>query len=390
MSAVVAGWGHTRFGKREESLEELIVSAASDAIAHSGLVAGDIDEIVVGNFNAGMQPLGFISSLALQTDDALWGVPATRVENACASGAAAIQLGIRSLMAGTARNVLVIGAEKMTDAGAARVGAALVGADYDTAGTSSNVGFAGLFAQVAHAYRARVADPRDAMARIASKSHTAGARNPLAHLQRALTVEACSAVSESNPMIADPLRRTDCSPVSDGAAAVVLTSARDLSSEAATPGAEIIGFGHANDYLPGARRDPIAFRGSERAWHHALERAGIGVSDLSAVEVHDCFTIAELVLYDVLGLVPDGSTAIDALVSGRFDPDGELPVNVSGGLKSKGHPVGATGVSQIVLAAMQLTGTAGEMQLDRVDTVGVHNMGGLAVANYAHILRGRT
>ncbi|MCK0093840.1 thiolase domain-containing protein [Rhodococcus sp. F64268] len=385
---VLAGWAHTPFGKQDATLEQLITTVANDAIASAGITAADVDEIVLGTFNAGMQPLAFASSLALQADDGLWGKPATRVENACASGAAAFRTGVHSILAGEARTVLVIGAEKMTDAGAEVVGRALVGADYDSAGQPSSVGFAGLFAEVARAYGTRYGDPSDAMARIAAKNHANGLANPWAHLHRDFSYDFCRTVGPDNPMVADPLRRTDCSPVSDGAAAVVVTTADRVSSSAGTAGVRLAGMGQANDFHPGSRRDPLAMRGSHVAWRTALGRAGVVASDLSFVELHDCFTIAELVLYEVLGLSEPGKGG-SQLAEGVFDRGGALPVNVSGGLKSKGHPVGATGVSQLVLSAMQLTGTAGAMQLPVADVAAVHNMGGLAVANYVHVLRAR-
>lgn len=386
---VIAGWGHTRFGRQPGTLEQLIVEASLDAISSAGLEPSDIDEVVLGHFNAGMQPLAFSSSLVLQSHESLGGVPATRVENACASGAAALQVGIKSVLAGTARRVLVVGAEKMTGLDPQVVGAALVGADYDRAGEKSSVGFAELFAEVATAYRERVADPTEAMARIAEKNHRHGAANPLAHLQREISYEECRTVSERNPLVASPLRRSDCSPVSDGAAAVVLCTAGDTSTQASTEGAVIRGWGHANDFLPGARREPLAFASSASAWNQALGNAGVRVQDLSLVELHDCFTIAELILYDVLGLTPSGMSAVEATQEGSFTREGALPVNVSGGLKAKGHPVGATGVSQVVMAAMQLTGTAGDMQLSNPRVAAVHNMGGLSIASYTHILTPR-
>lgn len=385
---VLTGWAHTPFGRQHNTLEQLVTTAANEAIASAGITAADIDEIVLGTFNAGMQPLAFPSSLVLQADDGLWGKPATRVENACASGAAAFRTGVHSVLADQARTVLVIGAEKMTDADAEVVGRALVGADYDSAGRPSRVGFAGLFAEVARAYDERYGDPGDAMARIAAKNHANGLANPWAHLRRDLTYDFCRTVGDANPMVADPLRRTDCSPVSDGAAAVVVTTAVRASASASTAGVRLAGMGQANDFHPTSRRDPLAMRGSQAAWHSALDRAGVTMSDLSFIELHDCFTIAELVLYEALGLADPGKGG-GHLASGEFNRDGDLPVNISGGLKSKGHPVGATGVSQLVLSAMQLTGTAGDMQLPVADVAAVHNMGGLAVANYVHVLQGR-
>jgi acetyl-CoA C-acetyltransferase len=202
-------------------------------------------------------------------------------------------------------------------------------------------------------------------------------------LHKEFSVEFCQTVSEQNPMVADPLRRTDCSPVSDGAAAVILTTAP--SANTATAPVRLVGFGQANDFLPSAKRDPIEFAGSVAAWNRALRMAGVGLDDLDFAEVHDCFTIAELVLYEVIGLTPRGKGR-RALDDGTVFRGGSLPINLSGGLKAKGHPVGATGISQHVIAAMQLSGTAGDMQLDVARRAAVHNMGGLAVANYVSVL----
>lgn len=380
---LLTGWGHSKFGKLpDETLESLIVSVATEAIGNAGIDPGQVDEIYLGQFNSGLVPLGFASSLALQVSDELAGTPATRVENACASGSAAFQQGVKSLLAGTARTVLVIGAEKMTHAPADVVGAALLGADYELAGHPSSTGFAGLFADVARHYEKRYGPVGDVLGSIAAKNHRNGVRNPYAHLRRDLGEDFCRTVSDQNPVVADPLRRTDCSPVSDGAAALVLSSGP--TGGAAQP-VRLVGFGHANDFLPAAKRDPLEFAGTVTAWQRALDMAGVRLDDLDLAEVHDCFTIAELVIYEAMGLTPRGQGRL-ALEEGWVHPGGRLPVNLSGGLKAKGHPVGATGVSQHVLAAMQLSGTAGDLQLPGARRAAVHNMGGLAVANYVSIL----
>ncbi|BCT77441.1 acetyl-CoA acetyltransferase [Sinomonas cyclohexanicum] len=381
---LLTGWGHTKFGKLEgETLESLVVAAAREAISKSGLEPGQIDEIYLGNYNAGMVPLAFTSSLALQVSDDLANVPATRVENACASGSGAFQQGVKALLAGTARNVLVVGAEKMTAAGADTVGAALLAAGYESAGHPSSTGFTGLFAEVARAYEDRYGPVSDVLGSIAAKNHHNGMANPYAQMHRDFGVEFCRTVSEKNPMVDAPLRRTDCSPVSDGAAALVLSA--DRAQSAATAPVRLAGFGHANDFLPAAKRDPLEFAGSRAAWMRALAMAGVGLEDLDLAEVHDCFTIAELIMYEVMGLAERGKGAV-ALEDGSVYRGGRLPVNLSGGLKAKGHPIGATGVSQHVIAAMQLTGTAGEMQLADARRAAVHNMGGLAIANYVSVL----
>ncbi len=358
---LLTGWGHSRFGKlTDETLESLIVQVATEAISNAGIEAGQIDEIYLGQFNSGMMPLAFPSSLALQVSPDLANVAATRVENACASGSAAFQQGTKSLLAGTAKTVLVIGAEKMTHAGADVVGAALLGADYDMAGQTSTTGFTGLFADVAKHYEKRYGLPvSDVLGTIAAKNHRNGVDNPYAQLRKDLGEEFCRTVSDKNPMVADPLRRTDCSPVSDGAAAVVLSTS---PTGGATAPVRLAGIGHANDFFPAERRDPTAFAATRMSWQRALAMAGVGLEDLDFAEVHDCFTIAELLMYEAMGLTEPGQGA-RAVTEGWVFKDGKLPINVSGGLKAKGHPVGATGVSQHVIAAMQLTGTAGDMQL---------------------------
>ncbi|MET3923368.1 acetyl-CoA acetyltransferase [Arthrobacter sp. UYEF20] len=380
---LLTGWGHSRFGKlTDETLESLIVQVATEAIGNAGIEPGQIDEIYLGQFNSGMMPLAFPSSLSLQVSDQLANVPATRVENACASGSAAFQQGTKSLLAGTAKTVLVIGAEKMTQAGADVVGAALLGADYDMAGKASTTGFTGLFAEVAKHYEKRYGPVSDVLGTIAAKNHRNGVDNPYAQLRKDLGEEFCRTVSDKNPMVADPLRRTDCSPVSDGAAAVVLSLA---PTGGATAPVRLAGFGQANDFLPADRRDPTAFAATRVSWQRALAMAGVGLDELDFAEVHDCFTIAELLMYEAMGLTGPGQGA-RAVQEGWVFKDGKLPVNVSGGLKAKGHPVGATGVSQHVVAAMQLSGTAGAMQLTNPRRAAVQNMGGVGIANYVSVL----
>ncbi|MEY9774970.1 acetyl-CoA acetyltransferase [Arthrobacter sp. MW3 TE3886] len=261
---LLTGWGHSRFGKlTDETLESLIVQVATEAIGNAGIEPGQIDEIYLGQFNSGMMPLAFPSSLALQVSDQLANVPSTRVENACASGSAAFQQGTKSLLAGTAKTVLVIGAEKMTQAGADVVGAALLGADYDMAGKASTTGFTGLFAEVAKHYGKRYGDGStlgslgDVLGTIAAKNHRNGVDNPYAQLRKDLGEDFCRTVSDKNPMVADPLRRTDCSPVSDGAAAVVLSVA---PTGGATAPVRLAGFGQANDFFPARAPGPHRIR----------------------------------------------------------------------------------------------------------------------------------
>jgi acetyl-CoA C-acetyltransferase len=202
-------------------------------------------------------------------------------------------------------------------------------------------------------------------------------------MRRDLGYEFCRNASDKNPYVAGPLKRTDCSLVSDGAAALVLTdedTARSMGTAVRFRAAVQV-----NDFLPLSRRDPTRFEGGAAAWAQALQAADLDIMDLSFIETHDCFTIAELIEYEAMGLAAHGQGA-RILKEGLTAADGKLPVNRSGGLKAKGHPVGATGVSMHVIAAMQLTGNAGAMQLPKADYAGIFNMGGAAVANYVSIL----
>ncbi|MGQ0663180.1 MAG: acetyl-CoA acetyltransferase [Pseudomonadota bacterium] len=384
MSGCIVGWAHGKFGKREGlDLEALILEVAAEAIADAGLGPADIDEIFVGHFGGGFAKQDFPSSLVFQAAEALRFKPATRVENACATGSAAVHLGLGAIAARRARTVLVVGVEKMTETAPERIGEILMKASYVKEEDRPGMSFAGLFGHIAQLYFQRYGDQSDAMARIAAKNHKNGAANPYAHMQKDLGYEFCRTVSDKNPIVAAPLRRTDCSLVSDGAAALVLA---DLDVALGLGKAVVFRAAtQANDFLPMSRRDIVAFEGCERAWQKALDHARLKLDDLSLVETHDCFTIAELIQYEAMGLAPRGQGARAAL-EGWTEKNGRLPVNPSGGLKAKGHPIGATGVSMHVMAAMQLAGAAAGMQVKNAKLAGVFNMGGAAVANYVSIL----
>src|SRR5207302_1567355 len=240
---------------------------------------------------------------------------ATRVENACATGSAAIHMGLNAIAAGKARIVLVVGVEKMTEVSGAVVNDLLLRASYRKEEDQIEGGFAGIFGQIAQKYFQRYGDQSDALARIAAKNHKNGVANPMAQMRRDLGYEFCPTVSDKKPLAASRLT----------------------------------------------------------------------LDDLDLVETHDCFTIAELIEYEAMGLAPKGEGA-RAILEGWTEKDGRLPINPSGGLKSKGHPVGATGVSMHVLASMQVTGQAGDMQIPNAALAGIMNMGGAAVANFISIL----
>jgi acetyl-CoA C-acetyltransferase len=384
VTGCIVGWAHTPFGRLEgETVESLIVRVAGAALADAGVEARDVDEIVLGHFNAGFSAQDFTASLVLQASPDLRFKRASRVENACATGSAAVHQGLQAIAAKAARIVLVVGAEQMTMTPAAEIGRNLLKASYVREEADIDGGFAGLFGQIAGLYFQRWGDQSDALARIAAKNHKNGVGNPYAQIRKDLGYEFCRTESEKNPRVAGPLKRTDCSLVSDGAAAIVLTdvsTALKLGKAVAFRAAE-----HAQDFLPMSKRDVLKLEGCALAWKRALASAGLALTDLSFVETHDCFTIAELIEYEAMGLAPEGQGA-RAVAEGLTEKTGRLPVNPSGGLKAKGHPIGATGVSMHALTAMQLMGAAGEMQVGNARLGGIFNMGGTAVANYVSIL----
>jgi acetyl-CoA C-acetyltransferase len=384
MTACIVGWAHTPFGKlTNETVESLIVRVAVDALADAGIGPKDVDEIVLGHFNAGFSAQDFTAALVLQASPDLRFKRATRVENACATGSAAVHQGIRTIEARAARVVLVVGVEQMTTTPASEIGRNLLKASYVREEADIDGGFAGIFGKIAGLYFQKWGDQSDALAMIAAKNHKNGVGNPYAQMRKDLGYDFCRTESEKNPFVAGPLKRTDCSLVSDGAAAVVLAdveTALGLKKAVVFRAAE-----HVQDFLPMSKRDILKFDGCAQAWNKALARSGLALGDLSFVETHDCFTIAELIEYEAMGLTAEGQGA-KAVLEGWTQKDGKLPVNPSGGLKAKGHPIGATGVSMHALGAMQLTGDAGDLQVKNARLGGIFNMGGTSVANYLSIL----
>jgi acetyl-CoA C-acetyltransferase len=384
MTACIVGWAHTPFGKLDgETVESLIVRVANEALADAGVEAKHVDEMVLGHFNAGFSAQDFTAALVLQASPDLRFKRATRVENACATGSAAVHQGIKSIDARHARIVLVVGVEQMTATPGPEIGRNLLKASYVREEAEIDGGFAGIFGKIANLYFQKYGDQSDALAMIAAKNHKNGVGNPYAQMRKDLGYAFCRTVSEKNPYVAGPLKRTDCSLVSDGAAALVLADVE--TALALNKAVAFRAAAHAQDFLPMSKRDILKFEGCSRAWQSALERAGVSLGDLSFIETHDCFTIAELIEYEAMGLVPEGQGA-RAIAEGWTQKDGRLPINPSGGLKAKGHPIGATGVSMHALAAMQLTGSAGGIQVKDAKLGGIFNMGGAAVANYVSIL----
>jgi len=379
----IIGAGHSKFGRLDKTLEDLIVEVTREAVEDAGIEPGELDAVFLGHFNSGLVDDGFASSLIHQAYPELRFKPAMRAENACASGSAAIHAGMNAIQAGKARTVLVVGAEKMTHRSSGEVTSALAGAGYQNSEDEKKLSFPQVFGVAAKEYTERYGSPLDAMAHISVKNHANAMQNPLAHMQKEFTFEQASQVTNKNPEIAPPLRLTDCSLVTDGAAAIVMTTEEEASKSGRA--VRFRAAAHVSDLIPMSRRDFLAFEGPARAFDMAFREAGVTLDDIDFAEVHDCFTIAELLTYEAMGLAPQGKGST-ALEEGHVYRGGKLPVNLSGGLKAKGHPVGATGVSMHALAYRQLTGQAGDMQAPGARLGLVFNMGGSAVANYVSIL----
>ena len=381
MDAHIVGWGHTPFGRMSESVEELVCQAAKEAISHANIDPKEIDGIWLGHYNGGLVPDGFISSLALQVSPDLRFTPATRLENACASGSAAVFAARNAIKAGTAKVTLVIGVEKMTAKDTKGVAESLMTASYQA--EEGGITFPQVFGRYADAYFQAHGDKSEILARIAAKNHTNSVKNPLAQMQKDVGFDFCNLVSEKNPLVAPPLRLTDCSLISDGAAALIMV-ADDMSNDFDRAVSFKAGV-QVNDFLPMSSRDILKFEGPAEAFRRAFSEAKIDVSDLDFAEVHDCFTIAELLIYEAMGLAKPGRGS-GLVLDGTVHSDGALPINLSGGLKAKGHPVGATGVSMHALTAAQISGEAGTLQKEGASLGCIFNMGGSGVANYCSIL----
>lgn len=380
----IIGWGHNKFGRNDtQSTEDMIAEVVSEAISHAQVDPKDIDNIVVGTFNNGFQKQDFHGALPAINCEVLKHVPSLRVENACATGSAAIHTALNSIEAKRSKLNLVVGVEKMTDRSTKEAGDILLGASYRKEEDKIDGGFAGVFAQITDTYFQRYGDQTKYLSKIAAKNHKNGAVNQYAHMQVDLGFDFCNKVSEKNPLVAPPLKRSDCSMISDGAAALIIAD-----DELALEAEKAISFKarvQMNDLMPMSKRDKTEFRGASLSWKKALSDAQVNLMDLSFVETHDCFTIAELIEYEAMGLTQRGE-GYKVLEEGTVYKDGKLPINPSGGLKAKGHPVGATGVSQHVMACMQLVGEAKDMQIKDASLGGIFNMGGSAVANYVSIL----
>jgi acetyl-CoA C-acetyltransferase len=379
----VIGVGQTAFGAfPERSYRDLFAAAtaaARDRVGN-GFELSAVDEAVVGTLGVGGRQLG-LPGPAVTEHVGLHGVPCTRVENACAAGGYALRQGVQAIESGYADVVLVGGVEVMTDL-SADVTKFWLGVSGETEYerlTGST--FAGVYAQLADVYLDRFEATPEDLGRVAVKNHHNGARNPKAHLDFECSL---SDAVEATP-VASPLNLYHCCPTSDGAAVAILARS-DLAGAYTDEHVGIAGVGAASDSVGLADRDTFTgLPASRSAAELAYDRADVEPADLDFAEVHDCFAIAELLAYEDLGFCDQGDAAT-LVRDGVTAADGDLPVNPSGGLKSKGHPIGATGVGQVVEAVDQLTGRAGDRQLDDPALGLTHNVGGSGGAAVVHVL----
>jgi len=377
----IIGVGMIRFGELwDRSLRDLFVEAALAALDDAGV--DHVDSLVVGCMSSGL--FNGQEHLASLLADYL-GVapaPATRVESACASGALALKVGLLEVACGVSDVVLVGGVEKMTDLPTPEVTYALsTAADQEWEGFHG-ITFPGLYALIARAHMERFGTTRRQLAAVAAKNHANGAKNPHAQYRRPVSIEAVM----NSIMVADPLRILDCSPISDGAAAAVLCPLETAAKLSSRPPVRIAGLGHATDTIALHARDDLTdLRAVRLAAERAYAMAGRKPGDVDFAEVHDCFTIAELCVIEALGLVERGRSG-PLTEEGATALDGAIPVNPSGGLKAKGHPVGATGVAQVHEAVLQLRGEAGERQVPEAKIGLTQNMGGSGGSSVVTIL----
>jgi acetyl-CoA C-acetyltransferase len=378
----IVGVGLSRWGEVwDASLRTLWTEAALAALDDAGL--DRVDSITVGSMAPGLfvgqEHLG-----ALLADElGMAGVPATRVESACASGGVALKAGFAEVASGLADVVLVTGVEKMTDVSGDDCTAALAAAADAELEVFYGATFPGLYALMARAHMARWGTTREQLAMVAVKNHRHGALNPHAQYRQEITVKDVIGSAK----VAEPLNILDCSPITDGAAAVVLAEigvARRLAR--GRPLVRIAGVGHATDRIAlQSRADMTTLPATTLAAQRAFQMAGKSPKDVQVAEVHDCFTIAEIIVLEALGFCKPGEGGSQA-ASGRTALGGELPVNPSGGLKSKGHPVGASGVAQAVEITTQLRGAAGKRQVAGARVGLTQNMGGTGASTVVHIL----
>ncbi|SMC79712.1 thiolase domain-containing protein [Papillibacter cinnamivorans] len=384
--AAIAGIGETKMGRYpDRSLRDMILEAGGRAIADSGMDKKEIEAVYMGNFNSqrlcGQGHLGPLVSEVL----GLGNIPTIRTEGACASGSLAFRMGLLAVMSGIYDTVLVGGAEKMTHQPTELVTEAIVSAmDYEIEAMEGFT-FPANFAMMANRYFYEYRNVKREMAMNAVNAHYNAARNPDAQMPKEVTLEKVLFAD----LIASPLSLFDCSLVTDGAAFLVLTTSDKARALGKHRLVEVAGSGHAGDTVTLYTKKCItSFEAAKSAAKQAYDQAGLKPADIDLAEVHDCFTITQIINLEDLGFAEPGHGA-DLVAEGATALHGSRPINTSGGLKAKGHPIGATGISQMYEIVTQLRGDAGARQVKKADIGLTHNLGGTAATGLVHIFRGQ-
>ena len=381
--AYVVGAGQSAFGtfpgESYRSLFRTAVEAAVESVPNAFALA-DVEEAYLGTLGIGGRQLG-LPGPACTEHVGLDGTPVTRVENACAASGYALRQAVMAVRAGMADVALAGGVEVMTDLSDEAVRYWLGVSGETEWERLSGTTFAGVYAQMASAHMREYGTTAEQLSAVAVKNHDNAADNPKAHLDFTCTLEEATEA----PAVAEPLTLYHCCPTTDGAAAALVVS-EDIVEEYTDAPVRVAGVGAAADRVGLFQRDTYtAIPASRRAAETAYDAAGVEPADLDFAEVHDCFAVAELLAYEDLGFCDRGAAGA-YIESGATRPDGDLPVNTSGGLKAKGHPIGATGAGQVVEAYDQLTGRAGDRQLDDPAVGLTHNVGGSGGAAVVHVL----
>lgn len=379
----IIGVGMMKWGELwKKSLRDIFVEAALNAINDAGV--SKVDSMYVGCMSGGL----FVGQehLASILTDYLGqkNIPAARVESACASGGLAVKTAFLEVASGMSNIVLAGGVEKMTDVDGGGATAALATAADQEYEVYNGVTFPGLYAMIARAHMEKYGTRREHLADVSVKNHSNGLNNPYAQFQSSITVDDVL----NSVMVADPLRILDCSPITDGAAAVIMCDIETAKRISKKPLVKIIGIGHATDTIAlHSRKDITTLNSTVKAAQDAYKMANVKPSDINVAEVHDCFTIAEIVVSEDLGFFNKGEGG-KAVNEGKTKIDGQIPINPSGGLKSKGHPVGATGVAQVIEIVKQLRGEADKRQVKDARIGLTQNMGGSGGSSIIHIMKG--
>lgn len=377
----VLGAGSTKYGKLNESIIEIALNASKDAIESAGITPKDIQAGYISNV-FGVADKQVHMAPVIMSNLGIPHVPGLTIESACGSGSVMFREAYANIAAGFYDCVLALGVEKITHTGTTQSTTLFsYCSDFFYEG-GNGASFPGLFASIARVYMTTHKANEEDLAYVAVKNHENGILNPKAHVRKKITVDDVM----KSPVVASPLKLYDCCPFSDGASAVILCN-EEFAKKSRKPYVEVIGSGRgASPAAVQAREDITTIPSTISAAKQAYKMAGITPKDIDFAEVHDCFTIAEIIDIEDLGFFPKG-TAAHAVREGATRRNGEIPINPSGGLKSKGHPIGATGVGQVVEVFEQFTGKAGERTVKNAETALTHNFGATGASAAVHIFR---